>query len=50
MILFMDKNDISKEIETYVSKNGGSYIDAILHFCETYTVDPEYMKSILQSQ
>jgi len=47
MILFMDKNDISKEIETYVSKNGGSYIDAILHFCEKYTVDPEYMKKYI---
>ena len=47
MILFMDKNDISKEIESYVEKNGGSYIDSVLFFCEKYTVDPEYMKKYI---
>ena len=36
MILFMNKNDISKEIESYVKKNGGSYIDAVLFVSEKY--------------
>jgi len=47
MILFMNKNDISKEIESYVKKNGGSYIDAVLFVSEKYTVDPEYMNKYI---
>ena len=47
MILFMVKNDVSKEIETHVEKNGGSYIDAVLFISEKYTVEPEQMNKYL---
>ncbi len=47
MILFMDKDKISKEIESHVQENGGSYIDAVLHICELYTIEPEQANKYL---
>ena len=41
MALFTDDVDISLQIESYVSENGGNYIDATLAICEGYCLEPD---------
>lgn len=42
MIVKLDfKNKFSKEVEMYVMKNGGEYMDAILELCEKHELEPE---------
>jgi len=41
MAIFTDDVDVSLQIESYVSKNGGNYIDAAIAICEGYKLEPE---------
>lgn len=40
-------SDFSLVIEKYVRKNGTSYMDAVIHICETEDIEFESMKSSL---
>jgi hypothetical protein len=31
----------SRDVEKYVQKNGGEYIDAVLEMCTQYTIEPQ---------
>jgi len=35
--------DFSKQVEKYVTDNGGTYLDAVLCICEENNVSPELM-------
>jgi len=37
----------SKEVEKYVLKNGGDYIDAVLEVCEKYNMEPQLAAKFL---
>ena len=41
MALFTNDSDVSLEIESYVSENGGSYLDATMVMCEHHRIEPE---------
>jgi kynurenine formamidase len=41
------QNDFVKSVEKYVGKNGGTYIDAILHMCELFEVEPQIAAKFL---
>ena len=41
------QNDFVKSVEEYVRKNGGTYIDAILHMCELFEVEPQIAAKFL---
>ena len=40
MPLFTDNDNISRQVESYVHKNGGEYIDAVLYVCEIENIEP----------
>ena len=42
MVVRLDfKSKFSKEVELYVQKNGGSYIDAVLELCNKFEIEPD---------
>ena len=41
------KNEFSKLIVEYVSKNNSSYMDAILKHCEDYDIEPQGADKLL---
>lgn len=41
------KNEFSKLIVEYVSKNNSSYMDAILKHCEDYDIEPQGAAKLL---
>ena len=42
MVVKVDfKNKVSKEVEAYVQKHGGPYLDAVLLVCEKLEIEPE---------
>jgi hypothetical protein len=41
------QNDFIKNIENYVLKNGGTYIDAILTMCELFEIEPQIAAKFL---
>jgi hypothetical protein len=48
--MFIDqtfKNDFSKLIVEYVSKNNSTYMDAILKHCEDYNIEPQGAAKLL---
>jgi hypothetical protein len=41
------QNSFVKDIENYVLKNGGTYIDAILEMCEKSEIEPQLAAKFL---
>ena len=41
MSLFINNENISAQIEDFVKKNGGEYIDAVLYVCEENEIEPK---------
>jgi len=41
------KNDFIKDVERYVEKNGGTYIEAILTVCEKFEIEPQIAAKFL---
>ena len=41
------QNDFVNDVEKYVGKNGGTYIDAILHMCEVFDIEPQIAAKFL---
>jgi hypothetical protein len=41
------QNDFVNDVEKYVGKNGGTYIDAILHMCEIFEIEPQIAAKFL---
>jgi hypothetical protein len=41
MSLFTNKENISQQVESYVLKNGGEYIDAVLYVCDNQNIEPK---------
>ena len=41
MSLFINNEDISLQVESYVLQNGGEYIDAVLYICEKSNIEPK---------
>ena len=41
MSLFTDHENISFEVDQYIRKNGGEYIDAVLYVCESHNIEPK---------
>ena len=34
------KSMFSKEVESFIKDNGGTYIDAVISLCENYEIEP----------
>ena len=53
-IEFMTKAKFSKLVETTVIKHKLSYMDAVLHLCEKYQIDPadakRYVSTVVKSK
>ena len=41
------KNDFIKDVENYVERNGGTYIEAILTVCEKFEIEPQIAAKFL---
>tara|TARA_Y100000034_G_C6886923_1_gene407325 strand:- start:147 stop:374 length:228 start_codon:yes stop_codon:yes gene_type:complete len=41
------QNDFANDVEKYVAKMGGTYIDAILTMCERYEIEPQIVAKFL---
>ena len=46
-MIFDKDNSFSTDVEDFVNKNGGSYIDAVLGVCETYDIEPQVASKFL---
>tara|TARA_Y100001973_G_C5195468_1_gene333946 strand:+ start:756 stop:1004 length:249 start_codon:yes stop_codon:yes gene_type:complete len=47
IMIFDDTNNFSSDVEHYVKKNGGGYIEAILELCETNNIEPQVAAKFL---
>ena len=47
IMIFDDTNNFSSDVEQYVKKNGGGYIEAILELCETNNIEPQVAAKFL---
>lgn len=47
--MFLDEVNFQKQIEELVSTKRISYIDAIIHFCEINSLDPEDIAKLVSS-
>lgn len=41
------QNDFVNDVEKYVGKNGGTYIDAILYMCGVFEIEPQIAAKFL---
>lgn len=41
MSLFINNENISAQIENFVKRNGGEYIDAVLYVCDNQNIEPK---------
>jgi len=41
MSLFINNENISAQIENFVKRNGGEYIDAVLYVCKENEIEPK---------
>ena len=46
-MIFEDNNKFASDVEEYVRKNGGGYIEAILHLCDDYNIEPQVAAKFL---
>ena len=40
-MIFEESNNFASDVEEFVKKNGGGYIEAILEVCETHIIEPQ---------
>tara|TARA_Y100000034_G_C6883291_1_gene405127 strand:+ start:759 stop:983 length:225 start_codon:yes stop_codon:yes gene_type:complete len=41
MPLFINNEDISSQVESYIEKHGGEYIEAVLWVCDKNNIEPQ---------
>jgi hypothetical protein len=41
------QNNFNKDVENYVKRNDGTYIDAILEMCEGFDIEPQIVAKFL---
>ena len=40
-MIFEDSDNFASQVEEYVKKNGGGYIEAVLELCEEKNIEPQ---------
>lgn len=45
--MFRNSNEFSLHIEKLAKENKLSYVDAVLHYCETNYIEPEDIKKLI---
>ena len=46
-MIFEESNNFASDVEEFVKKNGGGYIEAILEVCETHNIEPQVAAKFL---
>ena len=46
-MIFEESNNFASDVEEFVKKNGGGYIEAILELCETNNIEPQVAAKFL---
>ena len=46
-MIFEDSNKFSSDVEDYVKKNGGGYIEAIIALCDKHNIEPQVAAKFL---
>ena len=46
-MIFEDSDNFASQVEEYVKKNGGGYIEAVLELCEEKNIEPQVAAKFL---
>ena len=46
-MIFEDTNNFAAQVEEFVRKNGGGYIEAVLELCEEQDIEPQVAAKFL---
>jgi hypothetical protein len=46
--MILDKDAFFAELDSLSDRNGGSLIDAVIEYCDTYGIDPEMAGALIR--